>query len=83
MPKRLGGIIGCKDKTSSWHLNRFPSNYTTIGSYSLEHKERYDSIIGEEWYIFDLQQVHRGFLPCHLFGACLYFTLRVTFVTAG
>ena len=25
--------------------------------------------------------VHRGFLPCHLFGACLYFTLliRVTF----
>ena len=21
--KRLGGIIGCKDKTSSWHLNEF------------------------------------------------------------
>ena len=20
MPKRLGGILGCKDKTSSWHL---------------------------------------------------------------
>ena len=25
MSKRLlGGIIGCKDKTSSWHLNGFP-----------------------------------------------------------
>ena len=24
MSKRLGGIIGYKDKTSSWHLNRFP-----------------------------------------------------------
>ena len=23
MSKRLGGIIGCKDKTSSWHLNGF------------------------------------------------------------
>ena len=23
--KRLGGIIGCKDKTSSCHLNGFPS----------------------------------------------------------
>ena len=24
MSKHLGGIIGCKDKTSSWHLNGFP-----------------------------------------------------------
>ena len=24
MSKRLGGIIGCKYKTSSWHLNGFP-----------------------------------------------------------
>ena len=24
MSKRLGGIIGCQDKTSSWHLNGFP-----------------------------------------------------------
>ena len=24
LSKRLGGIIGCKHKTSSWHLNRFP-----------------------------------------------------------
>ena len=24
MSKRLGGIIGCKHKTSSWHLNGFP-----------------------------------------------------------
>ena len=28
-----------------------PSNHKTIGAYSLEHKERYDIIIGEEWYI--------------------------------
>ena len=26
MPKRLGGIIGCKYKTSSWHLNGFPDD---------------------------------------------------------
>ena len=24
MSKRVGGIKGCKYKTSSWHLNRFP-----------------------------------------------------------
>ena len=24
MAKRLGGIIGCKYQTSSWHLNGFP-----------------------------------------------------------
>ena len=27
----LGGIIGCKDKTSSWHLNGFPDR-SNIGS---------------------------------------------------
>ena len=26
MSKRLGDIIGCKDKTSSWHINRFPDD---------------------------------------------------------
>ena len=31
MSKRLGGIIGCKDKTSSWDLNGFP-NGSNIGS---------------------------------------------------
>ena len=31
MPKRLGGIKGCKYKTSSWHLNRFP-DADNIGS---------------------------------------------------
>ena len=35
--KCLGGIIGCKGKTSSWHLNGFPSgsnipNVSSIGS---------------------------------------------------
>ena len=29
--KRLGGIIGCKDKTSSWHLIGFPDG-RNIGS---------------------------------------------------
>ena len=28
MSKRLGGIIGCKNKTSSWHLNGFPDGST-------------------------------------------------------
>ena len=31
MSKRLGGIIGCKCKTSSWHLNGFPYG-SNIGS---------------------------------------------------
>ena len=45
-----------------------PSNQITIiGAFSLliEHKERYDIIIGEERYIFVLQQVPRDSLPCH------------------
>ena len=28
MSKRLGGIIGCKEKISSWHLNGFPGDST-------------------------------------------------------
>ena len=33
MSKRLGGIIGCKYKTSSWHLNGFPDGINSnIGS---------------------------------------------------
>ena len=35
MSKRLGGIIGCKDKTSSWHLIGFPDG-SNIGS-TLHH----------------------------------------------
>ena len=31
MSKRLGGIIGCKYKTSSWHLNGFPMVVTLLG----------------------------------------------------
>ena len=31
MSERLGGIIGCKYKTSSWHLNGFPFG-SNIGS---------------------------------------------------
>ena len=31
MSKRLGGIKGCKYKTSSWHLNGFPDG-SNIGS---------------------------------------------------
>ena len=31
MSKRLGGTIGCKDKTSSWHINGFPDG-SNIGS---------------------------------------------------
>ena len=32
MSKRLGGIIGCRYKTSSWHLNGFPYYGSNIGS---------------------------------------------------
>ena len=31
LSKRLGGIIGCKDKTPSWHLNGFVDG-SNIGS---------------------------------------------------
>ena len=31
MSKHLGGIIGCKDKTSSWYFNGFPDG-SNIGS---------------------------------------------------
>ena len=31
MSKRLGGIIGCKYKTSSWHLNGFPDGSNALG----------------------------------------------------
>ena len=37
MSKRLGGIIGCKDKTSSWHVNGF-SDGSNIGSYNVGEK---------------------------------------------
>ena len=30
MSKRVGGILGCKDKTSSWHLNDFPYMVVTL-----------------------------------------------------
>ena len=30
MSKRLGGIIGCKGKTSSWHLIGFPDGSDVI-----------------------------------------------------
>ena len=36
MSKRLGGIIGCNCKTSSWHLNGFP-----YGSMLLIHRLSY------------------------------------------
>ena len=35
MSKRLGGIKGCKYKTSSWHSNRFP-DADNIGSTVLD-----------------------------------------------
>ena len=31
MSKRLGGIVGCKDKTFSWHLIGFPDG-SNVGS---------------------------------------------------
>ena len=32
MSKRLGGIIGCRDKSSSWHSNGFPDGIiVTLG----------------------------------------------------
>ena len=32
MSKCLGGIIDCKYKTSSWHLNGFPDDSNIVGS---------------------------------------------------
>ena len=39
MSKRLGGIKGCKYKTSSWHLNGFPDG-NHIGSTVLLRREQ-------------------------------------------
>ena len=38
MSKRLGGIIGCKDKTSSWHLNGSPMVATLGQQYNVGEK---------------------------------------------
>ena len=41
----------------------------TIMAYSLEHKKRYNIVIGEEKYIYVLQQVRRDF-PLHVKNCC-------------
>ena len=48
-----------------------PSNHITTGAYSLEHKERYDIVIGEERCIHVLQHVivPRDVLPC-IYSLC-------------
>ena len=38
MSKRLGGIKGCKYKTSSWHLNGFPMEITLGQQYNVGEK---------------------------------------------
>ena len=38
MSKRLSGIIGCKDKTSPWHLNGFPMVLTLGQQYNIGEK---------------------------------------------
>ena len=38
MSKRLGGIIGCKYKTSSWHLNGFPYGSNIGSTYNIGKK---------------------------------------------
>ena len=38
MLKRLGGIIGCKDKTSSWHSTGFPSGSNMGQQYDVGEK---------------------------------------------
>ena len=38
MSKCLGGVIGCKDKTSSWHLNVFPTVVTMGQHYNVGEK---------------------------------------------
>ena len=32
MSKRLGGIIGCKNKSASWHVNGFPDGKHWVNS---------------------------------------------------
>ena len=36
--KRLGEIIGCEDKISSWHLNGFPDGVTLGQPYNVGEK---------------------------------------------
>ena len=37
MSKRLGGIIGCKNKTSSWHLNGITVRHSIRAILNVHH----------------------------------------------
>ena len=43
MSKSLGGIIGRKYKTSSWHLDGFPDDGSNIGSIAISIKKDHKS----------------------------------------
>ena len=45
MSKRLGGIIGCKDQTSSWHLIGFPNGKVRFSQRTTYHTKR-----KRQWY---------------------------------
>ena len=47
MSKRLGGIKGCKYKTSSWHSNRFP-DADNIVLFHLHAHSKFDSASDSE-----------------------------------
>ena len=49
MSKRLGGIKGCKYKTSSWHLNEFPDG-NNIGSTEYNVGEKLTSCYAVHYY---------------------------------
>ena len=55
-----------------------PSTLITMRAYSLEHKERYSIVIGEEMFILRFDNTSEGtFLPCHLIQYMFIFPLRV------
>ena len=79
---------GCSEGLDAFRF--FLNNVVIIYYISViePYKERYDIITilvksGTTSFYKLGSLAHRYFLPCHLFGACLYFTLHVTFVTAG
>ena len=44
MSKRLGGMIGCKDKTSSWHLIGLPNSSNVESTVSCQGETHRDTV---------------------------------------
>ena len=56
MSKRLGGIIGCKYKTSSWYLNGFPDGSCLKKNLNASGPSEHPSVRGKKMWDHRLQK---------------------------